>query len=376
MKSLKIKLYPTKEQEILFYKHINCQRYIYNWALGINNELYKENKMKYSSNELGKMLTQYKKNNTWLNEVSNATLKESIRNLDKAYTNFYKGRANLPKFKSRKKSKLSFYSRYDKIKFYQNNTVNLEKIGKVKYKSSYNIDLTQIIKFSNPHVSYNGRCWVLTLGIEVINEFQELTNAVIGIDLGVKYLAICSDGVVYKNINKEATIKKLEKRLKRLQRQVSKKYELNKEGRSYRKSNNIIKLENKINRLYRKLHNIRLNYIHQTTSTIVKTKPCMVVMEDLCIKDMMKNKSIAKQVQKIGLYEFKRQMEYKCKWNNIEFIQVDRYYPSSKMCSQCGEIKKDLKLSNRTYKCEKCGLIIDRDFNASINLMNYGKSLL
>lgn len=376
MKSLKIRLYPTKEQEILFYKHIGCQRYIYNWALNLNNELYKKDKKKYSSTVLGKMLTQYKKQEVWLNEVSSATLKESIRNLDKAYTNFYKGRTNLPKFKSRKKSKLSFYSRYDKIKFYQNNTVNLEKIGKVKYKSSYNIDLTQITKFSNPHVSYNGRCWVLTLGIEVINEFQELTNAVIGIDLGVKYLAICSDGVVYKNINKEATIKKLEKRLKRLQRQVSKKYELNKEGRSYRKSNNIIKLENKINRLYRKLHNIRLNYIHQTTSTIVKTKPCMVVMEDLCIKDMMKNKSIAKQVQKIGLYEFKRQMKYKCEWNNIEFIQVDKYYPSSKMCSQCGEVKKDLKLSDRTYKCEKCGLIIDRDFNASVNLMNYGRSLL
>lgn len=376
MKSLKIRLYPTKEQEILFYKHIGCQRYIYNWALNLNNELYKKDKKKYSSTVLGKMLTQYKKQEVWLNEVSSATLKESIRNLDKAYTNFYKGRTNLPKFKSRKKSKLSFYSRYDKIKFYQNNTVNLEKIGKVKYKSSYNIDLTQIIKFSNPHVSYNGRCWVLTLGIEVINEFQELTNAVIGIDLGVKYLAICSDGVVYKNINKKATIKKLEKRLKRLQRQVSKKYELNKEGRSYRKSNNIIKLENKINRLYRKLHNIRLNYIHQTTSAIVKTKPCMVVMEDLCIKDMMKNKSIAKQVQKIGLYEFIRQMKYKCEWNNIEFIQVDKYYPSSKMCSQCGEVKKDLKLSDRTYKCEKCGLIIDRDFNASVNLMNYGRSLL
>lgn len=376
MKSLKIRLYPTKEQEILFYKHIGCQRYIYNWALNLNNELYKKDKKKYSSTVLGKMLTQYKKQEVWLNEVSSATLKESIRNLDKAYTNFYKGRTNLPKFKSRKKSKLSFYSRYDKIKFYQNNTVNLEKIGKVKYKSSYNIDLTQIIKFSNPHVSYNGRCWVLTLGIEVINEFQELTNAVIGIDLGVKYLAICSDGVVYKNINKEATIKKLEKRLKRLQRQVSKKYELNKEGRSYRKSNNIIKLENKINRLYRKLHNIRLNYIHQTTSAIVKTKPCMVVMEDLCIKDMMKNKSIAKQVQKIGLYEFIRQMKYKCEWNNIEFIQVDKYYPSSKMCSQCGEVKKDLKLSDRTYKCEKCGLIIDRDLNASVNLMNYGRSLL
>lgn len=376
MKSLKIRLYPTKEQEILFYKHINCQRYIYNWALGINNKLYKENKMKYSNNELGKMLTQYKKDNTWLNEVSNATLKESIRNLDKAYTNFYKGRANLPKFKSKKRSKLSFYSRYDKIKFYQNNTVNLEKIGRVKYKSSYSINLTQIIKFSNPYVSYNGRCWILTVGVSVDSEMHKLTNEVIGIDLGIKELAICSNGMMFKNINKDLTIKKLKKRLKRLQRKVSKKYELNKEGRSYRKSNNIIKLENKINRLYRKLHNIRLNYIHQATSTIVKIKPCMIVMEDLCIKDMMKNKSIAKQVQKIGLYEFIRQIKYKCEWNSIKFIQVDKYYPSSKICSNCFNIKKDLKLSDRTYYCEKCGLTIDRDFNASINLMNYGKSLL
>lgn len=376
MKSLKIRLYPTKEQEILFYKHINCQRYIYNWALNLNNELYRKYKKKYSSTVLCKMLTQYKKQEVWLNEVSNATLKESIRNLDKAYTNFYKSRCNLPKFKSRKKSKLSFYSRYEKIKFYQNNTVNLEKIGRVKYKSSYNIDLTQIIKFSNPHVSYNGRCWILTVSIEVINEFQELTNEVIGIDLGIKELAICSNGMMFKNINKDLTIKKIEKRLKRLQRQVSKKYELNKEGRSYRKSNNIIKLENKINRLYRKLHNIRLNHIHQTTSTIVKTKPCMIVMEDLCIKDMMKNKSITKQVQKIGLYEFIRQMEYKCEWNGIRFEQVDKYFPSSRICSNCFNIKKDLKLSDRTYYCEKCGLTIDRDFNASINLMNYGKSLL
>lgn len=376
MKSLKIRLYPTKEQEILFYKHINCQRYIYNWALNLNNELYRKDKKKYSSTVLCKMLTQYKKQEVWLSEVSNATLKESIRNLDKAYTNFYKGRANLPKFKSKKKSKLNFYSRYDKIKFYKNNTVNLEKIGKVKYKSSYDIALTQIVKFSNPHVSYNGRCWILTVGVSVDSEMHKLTNEIIGIDLGIKELAICSNGMMFKNINKDLAIKKLEKRLKRLQRKVSKKYELNKEGRSYRKSNNIIKLENKINRLYRKLHNIRLNYIHQTTSTIVKTKPCMVVMEDLCIKDMMKNKSIAKYVSKLGLYEFIRQMKYKCEWNNIKFIQVDRYYPSSKICSNCFSIKKDLKLSDRTYYCEKCGLTIDRDFNASINLMNYGKSLL
>lgn len=336
--------------------------------------MYKKDKKKYSSTELGKMLTQYKKQEPWLNEVSNATLKEAIRNLDKAYTNFYKKRANLPRFKSKKKSKLSFYSRYDRIKFYENNKVSLEKIGKVRYKSSYNIDFIKEISFKNPHVSYNGRCWILTFTLDVENKTKFLTNEIIGIDLGIKYLAICSDGVVYKNINKEMTIKKLEKRLKRLQKQVSKKYKMNKKGGRYVKTNNIKKLEKDIKRVHRRLKNIRLNYLHQTTADIVKTKPYRVVMEDLSITDMMKNKSIAKQVSNLGLYEFVRQMKYKCEWNGIEFIQVDRWYPSSKKCSHCGTIKKDLKLSDRRYKCDECGLDIDRDFNASLNLMNYGLS--
>ena len=374
MKSFTIKLYPNKQKEVLFYKHINCQRYVYNWALNLNNELYRKDKKKYSSTNLGKMLTQYKKQETWLNEVSNATLKEAIRNLDKVYTNFYKKRANLPKFKSKKKSKLSFYSRYETIKFYENNRVNLEKIGKVKYKSSYNIDFIKETSFKNPHVSYNGRCWVLTFALDVENKIKSLTNEVIGIDLGIKYLAICSDGVVYKNINKTHVVKKLEKRLKRLQRQVSRKYEINKKGGRYVKTNNIKKLEKDIRRIHRRLKNIRVNYLHQTTANIVKTKPYRVVMEDLSITSMMKNKSISKYLCKLGLYEFTRQMKYKCKWNGIEFIQVDRYYPSSKKCSHCGTIKKDLKLSDRRYKCNECGLDIDRDFNASLNLMNYGLS--
>lgn len=374
IKSFTIKLYPNKQQELLFYKHINCQRYIYNWALNLNNELYKKDKKKYSSFDLCKMLTQYKKQEIWLNEVSCTTLREAIRNLDKAYTNFYYKRANLPRFKSKKKSKLSFYTRYDRIKFYENNKVHLEKMGKVRYKSSYNIDFTKETSFKNPHVSYNGRCWILTFSLDVENKIKSLTNGVIGIDLGIKYLAICSDGVVYKNINKEITIKKLEKRLKRLQKQVSKKYEMNKKGGRYFKTNNIKKLEKDIKRIHRRLKNIRLNYLHQTTADIVKTKPYRVVMEDLNITSMMKNKSIAKQVSKLGLYEFIRQMKYKCEWNGIEFIQVNRYYPSSKKCSNCENIKKDLKLSDRRYKCDKCGLDIDRDFNASLNLMNYGLS--
>ena len=239
MKSLKIRLYPTKEQEILFKKHIGAERYIYNWGLSLNNELYKTEKIKYSSVDLSKMLTQYKKECLWLNEVSNATLKESIRNLDKAYTNFYKKRAELPKFKSKKHCKLSFYSRYDKI-YFKDNVVNLEKIGKVKYKSSYDIDLTRISKFSNPHVSYNGRCWVLTLGIETKIEEIKLTNEVIGIDLGIKDLAICSNNMVFRNINKTKVVKNLEKRLRRLQRKVSRKYDMNKKGGSYNKTSNIL----------------------------------------------------------------------------------------------------------------------------------------
>ena len=373
IKGFKIRLYPTKEQEISFHKHINCQRYIYNWALNLNNELYRKDKKKYSSTELGKMLTQYKKQEVWLSEVSNATLKESIKNLDKAYTNFYKKRAKLPKFKSKKKSKLSFYSRYDRIKFYENDIVNLEKIGKVKYKSSYNIDFTKEASFINPYVRYNGRCWILTFGLEIKNEIQQLTNEVLGIDLGIKYLAVCSDGVIYKNINKDITVKKLEKKLKRLQRKVNKKYLKNKKGNNYVKTNNIKKLEKDIKHIHQRLKNIRLNHLHQTTTNIVKTKPCKVVMEDISVTNMMKNKAIAKQVSKLGLYEFIRQMKYKCEWNDIKFIQVDRYYPSSKMCSKCGNIKHDLKLSDRRYTCE-CGLNIDRDFNASLNLMNYGLS--
>ena len=231
--------------------------------------------------------------------------------------------------------------------------------------------MTKISKFSNPHVLFNGRCWVLAVGIELPIEEVELTNEVIGIDLGIKDLAICSNKMIFKNINKTRVIKALEKKLRRLQRKVSKKYELNKEGRSYIKTSNIIKLEKRIKKLNRKLANIRQDYIHKSTTSIVKTKPCRVVMEDLNVKGMMKNKHLSKVIQQQNLYEFIRQMKYKCEWLGIEFVQVDRFYPSSKTCSCCGNIKRDLKLSERTYICQECGLVIDRDLNASINLANY-----
>ena len=174
-----------------------------------------------------------------------------------------------------------------------------------------------------------------------------------------------------KNINKSKKVRKLKKRLKRLQRQVSRKYETNKQGNKFVKTNNIIKLEKRIKLLHRKLSNIRNNHIHQATNKIIKLSPYRVVMEDLNIKGMMKNKHLSKAIQEQEFYEFIRQMKYKCEFNGIQFVQADRYFPSSKLCSCCGSIKKDLKLKDRVYKCN-CGLEIDRDKNASINLSNYG----
>ena len=371
IKSVKIRLLPTKEQELLMFKTIGCSRFAYNWALNRSNELYKLGE-KYSMANIRKEFTQLKKQDEfkWLNEVSNTTMVESMRNLDKAFKSFFKKKSQYPKFKSKRKSKQSFYVRYDSL-YFKNDVCNIEKIGKVKFKTNYNIP---DCKYINPYCSYDGKYWYLSFGFEH-NENQVVLNEdlSIGIDLGVKDLAIVNvlDKPI-KNINKTKKVKKLKKRLKRLQRQVSRKYEENKCNNKFVKTNNIIKLEKQIKLLHRKLSNIRNNHIHQATNKIVKLYPYRVVMEDLNISGMMKNKHLSKAIQEQCLYEFIRQMKYKCEFNGIEFIQVDRFFPSSKKCSCCGEIKPIIKLKDRVYKCEYCGFEIDRDKNASINLGNYG----
>ena len=371
IKSVKIRLFPTKEQELLMFKSIGCSRFTYNWALNRCNELYKQGN-KYSMADIRKEFTQLKKKDEfkWLNEVSNTTMVESMRNLDKAFKSFFKKKSQYPKFKSKKKSRQSFYVRYDNL-YFKDKTCNIEKIGKVKFKTNYKISNC---KYSNPYCSYDGKYWYLSFGFEH-NENQVVLNKdlSIGIDLGVKDLAIVNvlDKPI-KNINKTKRVKKIKKRLRRLQRQVSRKYEENRYGNKFVKTNNIIKLERQIKLLHRKLSNIRNNHIHQATNKIIKLKPYRVVMEDLNVVGMMKNKHLAKAIAEQCFYEFTRQIKYKCEFNGIEFIQVDRFYPSSKTCSECGNIKKDLKLSDREYICEECGCVIDRDKNASINLGNYG----
>jgi putative transposase len=366
----RVRLKPTKEQEKQLWKSAGTARWTYNWTLNRQQENYEQGGKFISDNDLRKEITELKQTDDfkWLSDVSNNVAKQAVKDACDAYKKFFKGQAKFPKFKSRRRSKTSFYNDTSKLKV-KKNLVLIEKVGWAKTSEQ----LPMNVKYSNPRISFDKKYWYLSVGVEQEIEQQELTDEIIGIDLGLKELAVCSNGQVFKNMNKTKGIKKTEKCLRRLQRKASRKYEMNKRGeKQFVKTSNLIKIEKRIQRLHRRLTNIRDNHIHQTTNAIVKTKPSKVVMEDLNVSGMMKNRHLSKALANQKWYEFIRQMKYKCKKYGIEFMQVDRFYPSSKTCSCCGHIKKDLKLSDRIYKCE-CGLKIDRDLNASINLANFGK---
>jgi len=366
----KVRLFPSEEQEKALWSSAGTARFVYNWTLARQEENYKSGNKFISDNDLRKEITQMKKEEEcrWLSEVSNNVAKQAVKDACDAYKRYFKKVSEKPKFKSRKRSKPSFYNDNMKIKF-RESSVLLEKVGWVSIKKNQ-IPLGK--KYSNPRVSYDGKYWYVAVGVEMEKPELELTGESLGIDVGIKDLAVCSNGKVYKNINKSKGMRKKEKKLRRLQRQVSRKYEMNKSGGKFIKTSNIMKLEKQIKLVHREISNIRNNYLHQTTSEIVKTKPSRVVMETLNIRGMMSNRHLAKAIGKQGLYEFRRQMKYKCEFNGIEFVEVDTWYPSSKTCSECGHVKTRLSLSERTYICEECGCVIDRDYNASINLSRYG----
>jgi putative transposase len=363
----KIRIIPNVEQEQQLWKSVGTARFIYNWTLAKQEENYKNGGKFISNNDLRKEITILKKDELpWLNEVSNNVAKQAVKDGCEAYKKFFKGLADKPRFKSRRKARPSFYNDTSKLKV-KSKMVLIEKVGWIKTTEQVPMN----VKYTNPRVSFDGKYWYISAGVEKENPIVKLTDESIGIDVGIKDLAICSNGMTFKNINKTRLVKKFEKRLRRLQRKISRKYELNKEGRKFVKTSNIIRLEKQIRLLHRRLSNIRNNHLHQATTKIVKTKPSRVVMETLNIKGMMKNKHLAKAIAKQGLYEFKRQLKYKCEFYGIEFVEADKWYPSSKICSECGHKKTKLSLSERTYICEECGAVIDRDVNASINLSRY-----
>jgi putative transposase len=324
--------------------------------------------------DLRKNLTVLKKTEelAWLNNYSNNITKQAVKDACEAYKKFFKKLSDKPKFKSKRKSRPAFYQDTEKIKF-KNGKVRLEKIGWVSLSEKDRIPENS--KYTNPRVTFDGVHWYVAVGIEVEQEEPvELTGESIGIDVGIKELAVCSNGTVAKNINKTKKIKKLEKKMRRLQRKVSNKYLKNKKGESYRKTRNIIKLEKKIKKLHRNLDNVRTDYRHKVTTKIVKTKPSRIVMESLNVKGMMKNRHLSKAIAQQGLCDFKSMIQYKSKKIGTEFVEANNWYPSSKTCSECGQVKTKLSLSERVFECECCGTVIDRDLNASINLSRYKAS--
>lgn len=331
IKTIRVMLLPNNKQKTKLFQYANTARFAYNWTLDREKENYENDGKFISDCDLRKEFTQLKKTEGyfWLNNISNNVTKQAIKDACNAYKRFFKGCSKFPKFKSRKYSAPSFYQDNIKISFI-NTHVKVERFSSSKKKNKQKLNWIRLAehgripvdyKYTNPRIKYDGINWYITVGVEYEDHTGLPSNEGIGIDLGIKDLAICSDNNKYQNINKTQKVKKLEKRKRRLQRSVSRRYEKNKKGESYCKTSNIIKREKELLKLNHRLANIRQNYLHRTTSEIIKREP------------------------------------------------------SSKLCSCCGNIKKDLKLSDRIYQCE-CGNVIDRDYQAALNLKRYGKMVL
>ena len=385
VKAIKVMLIPNNVQQTKLFQYAGASRFAYNWALAREKETYEKGGKFISDSELRKEFTRLRHSEeyAWLLNISNNVTKQAIKDACTAYQNFFKGLQKFPRFKSRKRSMPKFYQDNVKIQF-SNTHVKFEGFSSSRKANKQKRNWVRLAehgriptdaKYRNPRISFDGVNWWISVCVEFPDCRETLNEDGVGIDLGIKDLAVCSDAVKYKNINKSQKVKKLEKQKRRLQRSISRSYENNKQGKEYCKTKNVIKKEKLLLTLNHRLTNIRHDHLHHITSEIVKREPSFICIEDLNVKGMMKNRHLSKAVQQQGFYEFRRQMEYKSEWNNIQVIIADRFFPSSKLCSCCGKIKKDLKLSERIYKCE-CGNVIDRDLQAALNLKKYGEDVL
>ena len=373
LKSFKTEINPSNQQKIKIDKTIGTCRYIYNFYLAYNKELYDKGEKFMSTYSFSFWLNNnYLPNNPdklWIKEVSTKSVWKSIDNGHKAFTRFFKHQSGYPKYKKKDKSDVKMYFVKDNPKdcICERHRIKIPTLGWVRLKEKGYIPTTKDgYKVKSGTVSKKaGRYYVSALVEIPNNKITNNFNEGIGIDLGLKDFVIVSNGATYKNINKSERIKKLEKKLRREQRCLSRKYENLKKGESTQK--NIQKQKLKVQKLYHRIDNIRTDYINKTIAEIVKTKPSYITIEDLNVIGMMKNRHLSKAIASQKIYEFRTKLKAKCDENGIELRVVDRFYPSSKLCHCCGNIKKDLKLSDRIYKCE-CGYVEDRDINAALNL--------
>ena len=374
LKSFKTEITPTEEQKARIRKTIGTCRYVYNFYLGHNKALHDNGEKFMTGKDFSLWLNnEYIPDNpdkTWIREVYSKAVKKSIEDGCAAFTRFFKHQSAFPKFKKKGKSDVKMYFVRNNPKDCQceRHRLKIPTLGWVRIKEKGYIPTTKdgyMIRSGTVSVKA-GRFYVSVL-VEIpdVNINNNL-NEGIGIDLGLKDFAIISNGKTYRNINKSAGLKKLEKQLIREQRSLSRKYENLKKGESTQRAN-IQKQKLKVQKLHHKMDNIRTDYINKTIAEIVKTKPSYITIEDLNVKGMMKNRCLSKAVASQKFYEFRKRLKAKCDEKGIELRVADRFYPSSKTCHHCGSIRKNLKLSDRIYRCE-CGYVADRDLNAALNL--------
>ena len=374
LKSFKTEINPTEEQKVRINKTIGTCRFIYNFYLAHNKELHKNGERFMSSSKFRVWLNnEYLPNHpeySWIKEAYSKAVTQAVNNGQTAFTRFFNHKSNFPNFKKKGRSdvKMYFVKNNPKDCCCERHRIKIPSLGWVRIKEKGYIPTTKdgyVIK--SGHVSIKADRYYVSVLVEIPdNKMANNSSEGIGIDLGLKDLAIISNGKTYKNINRSAKLKKLEKQLIRGQRSLSRKYENSKKGESTQRAN-IQKQKIKVQKLYQKIDNIRTDYINKTIAEIVKTKPSYITIEDLNVKGMMKNRHLSKAVASQKFYEFRIKLQAKCNENGIELRVVDRWYPSSKTCHCCGAVKKDLKLSDRIFKCS-CGYVEDRDLNAALNL--------
>ena len=369
MKTFKTKLKLNNKQRTRLFKNASVSRFVYNLTLEMQETNYKNGGKFLSDCEIRKAITIRKKEDlTWLYDYNCDIVKQAVKDACRAYKKFFNKKAKKPKFKSAKLTKPSFYVDGWKLKI-ENGYVKIPLCTKIKlYEKDY---ILEGLNYQNPRITFDGINWWLSVGLPVKTEQYELTDEIIGIDLGLKELATCSNGMVFHNVAKSNGYQKVNKSLKQKQRQISRKYEMNKQGNKFIKTSNINKLERRIQKKRIKLDNIKKDYFHKSSTALVRTKPKAIVLEDLNVAGMRKNKHLSRSLQETSISTFKQMLISKAESHGIEVVLADRFYPSSQICSHCGNRKVDLKLSERVYKCPVCELEIDRDLNASINLKHY-----
>ncbi len=381
LKAYKTEIFPTPEQKQIIHRTIGVCRFIYNFYLAYSKEVYEKEEKFVSGYDFSKWLNnEYLPQNPeflWMQKVSSKSVKQSIMNADKAFRNFFEHRTGFPRWKKKRNSDVKMYfvrngktqpisCERHRIKIPTLDWVRLKEKGYIPINSE-----THVIKSGTVSMKA-GRYYVSVLVEETEPEKPVLNDFGIGIDLGVKEFAVCSDGRFFANINKSVRIRKLEKSLKRQQRKLSRKYESlkklpnNLKGEATRQ--NVRKQTLKVQRLHHRLDCIKTDYINKVISELVKTKPMWMTLENLNIRGMMKNTHLSKAIAQQKFFDFRIKLTAKCKEYGIALRLADRFYPSSKLCHQCGCIKSDLKLSDRIYLCSECGYTVDRDFNASLNL--------